>query len=262
MEQFKKIVLEAPDGMHYTTIQGENGELIVRLVLNSSGKFEGKATFSQTDMVEESEDKAKFFTQITEEDREKVKNWLSKQKRKTKKENGFLKSVEEALKRVGTDYWIANLEPSVTDGEIYYAEGNAVGVGFSCDQWKRMAKEYAPERLSRLSNEHELYIWYALRIVNGLWSLDYVANDSSSAGNYWDAPGATHSKEKTGARECGGYKDGQGNSCKIVTCEDGYALVGGDYGVDGHCYPVANVHYNNNPFINQNFSSGVLVLTK
>ena len=247
MEQFRKIVLEVPDGMYYTTTQGENGELIVRLVPNSS---------------EKPRDKAKFFTQITAEDRKKVKNWLTKQKGKTDREKSFLTRVKEAVKAVNYDYWIANLEPSVTDRKIYYAEGNAVGVGFSCNQWNQMAKEYAPERFSRLSNEHELYIWYALRIVNGQWTLDYVANDSSSAGNYRNAPGATHSMEKTGARKCGGFCDGQGNSYKIVTREGGYALVGGRYDFDGICFPVADVSYSNNSDYLQLNGSGVLVLTK
>ena len=247
MEQFRKIVLEAPDGMYYTTTQGENGELIIRLVPNSS---------------EMSCEKAKFFTKITAEDRKKLKNWLAKQKGKSDREKSFLTRVGEAVKVVDHDYWIANLEPSVTDGKIYYAEGNAVGVGFPCNQWNEMAKEYAPERGSRLSNEHELYIWYALRIVNGLWTLDYVANDSSSAGNYRNAPVATHSMEKTGARECGGYRDGQGNSYKIVTREGGYVLVGGVYYLDGSFFPVADVYCNYDPNFIQSFSSGVLVLTK
>ena len=206
--------------------------------------------------------KTKFFTKITAEDREKVNNWISKQKGKNEREKSFLTRVKEAVKVVDYDYWIANIEPSVTNGKIYYAEGNAVGIGFSSNQWKQMAKEYVPERGSRLSNEFELYIWYALRIVNGQWTLDYVANDSSAAGNYWNAPGATHSMEKTGARECGGYRDGQGNSDKIVTCEGGYAQVGGYCYDDGNDYPVAGVRYDDLPYVIIYYGSGVLVLTK
>ena len=246
MEQFE-VVFKPIEGYEHVAIKGENGELIVRLVPNSS---------------QMSCDKAKFFTKITAEDREKVKKWLAKQKGKSDREKSFLTRVKEAVKVVDCDYWIANLEPSVTDGKIYFAEGDAVGVGFSSNQWKQMAKEYAPERGSRLSNEHELYIWYALRTVNGLWTLDYVANDSSSAGNYRNAPGATHFMERTGARMCGGFCDGQGNSYKIVTREGGYALVGGDYGDYGFNYPVAGVDCYYDPIDIQDYSSGVLMLTK
>lgn len=246
MEQFE-VVFKPVEGYEHVVVKGENGELIVRLVPNSSGK---------------SQDKAKFFTKITAEDREKVKNWLAKQKGKSDREKSFLKRLRKAVKAVNYDYWIANLEPSVTDGKIYYAEGNAVGVGFSSNQWMQMAKDYEPERGSRLSNEYELYIWYALRIVNGLWTLDYVANDSSSAGNYWNAPGATHSMEKTGARMCGGFCDGQGNSYKIVTREGGYALVGGGCYGNGDGCPVAVVYCTDDPNVILYRSSGVLVLTK
>lgn len=246
MEQFE-VVFKPIEGYEHVAIKGENGELIVRLVPNFS---------------EMSCDKAKFFTKITAEDREKVRIWLAKQKGETEREKSFLTRVREAVKAINYDYWIANLEPSVTNGKIYYAEGNAVGVGFSCNDWAQMAKEYAPERGSRLSNEYELYIWYALRIVNGLWTLDYVANDSSSAGNYRNAPGATRSKERTGARKCGGFCDGQGNSYKIVTREGGYALVSGYYNLDGDDYPVADVSYCNGPDGIRYDGSGVLVLTK
>lgn len=247
MEQLRKIVLEAPEGMHYTATQGENGELIVRLVPNSS---------------EISCDKAKFFTKITSEDRKKVKDWLAKQKGETGREESFLTRVRDAVKVVDYDYWIANLEPSVKDGKIYYAQDRDVGVGFSGNQWLQMAKKYAPERGSRLSNLDELLIWYALRIVNGLWTLDYVANDSSSAGNYKNAPRSTHSMERTGARICGGFYDGQGNSYKIVIHKDCYALIGGDYLLSGNRETVADFYYHNDPNIIRNYGSGVLVLTK
>lgn len=242
MEQFE-VVFKPIEGYEHVAVKGENGELIVRLVPNSS-------------------EKAKFFTKITAEDREEVKIWLEKQKGENDREKRFLTRVREAVKAVKYDYWIANLEPSVTDGKIYYAEGNAVGVGFSSNQWSQMAKEYAPERGSRLSNEFELFIWYALRIVNRLWTLDYVANDSSIRGNYRNSPEATHSMERSGARKCGGFCDGQGNSYKIVTREGGYALVGGDYDSYGNLFPAADVSYNNGPDGIQNNSAGVLVLTK
>lgn len=246
MEQFE-IVLKTPEGMHYALSPVENGEQILRLVPNSS---------------EKSRDKAKFFTLITSEDREKVKNWLAKQKVKTKREKSFLERVKEAVEAVDYDYWIAHMEPSIYKEKVYYEANQDVGVGFSANQWMKMAKEYAPERGSRLSNLHELFIWYALRIVNGLWTLDYVANDSSSAGNYRNAPGAAGFMEKTGSRMCGGYRDGQGNYYKIVTREGGYALVGSYYDTYGCYYPVSYIRYINIPDDVLKFCSGVLVITK
>ena len=203
-----------------------------------------------------------FFTKITAEDREKVKKWVAKRKGRTTQEKAFLTIVKEAVQNVDYDYWIANLEPSVENGKIYYAENHDVGVKFSCKQWEQMARDYKPKRGSRLSNLHEVFIWYALRIVNKLWSLDYVVNDSSSGGNYWNNPDSTKSMEKTGARDCGGYSDGQGNTCKIVTRKGGYALVGGYYNNNGYGCPVADVFSYNSPNCIQDYGSGVLVLLK
>ena len=132
MEQFEDIVLKAPpEGMHYVMDEGENGEPIVRLV-----------------------PKPEFFTKITAEDREKVKKWAAKRKGRTSKEKSFIAMVKEAVKNVEYEYWIANLEPSVENGKIYYAENHRVGVGWRDIQWKQMAKEYSPERGSRLCNLH------------------------------------------------------------------------------------------------------------
>lgn len=246
MEQFE-VVFKPVVGYEHVVTKGENGELIVRLVPKSSAS---------------SEDKAKYFTKITEKDRKKVKNWLQEQKNAPQWAEKFMNRVQKAVKVINYDYWIANIEPSVKDGKIYYAKGEDVGVGFSSKDWEKMAGKYAPERGSRLAELCELDMWYALRIANGLWTLDYVVYNSSSAGNYWNAPDSTHKMEKTGARKCGGYRDGQGNSYKIVTGEDGIALVGGFYGNYGRSYPVAGVYYSNFPSYIQNIGSGVLVLTK
>lgn len=251
MEQYQKVVLKAPEGMHYITSQGKEGELILELVPN---------VIPMTSVV--ATDKDKYFTKITEQDREKVKKWLKGRIGKTDKEKRFLERANQAIQKVNYDYWIATIEPSVANEKIYYAEGEMVGVGFSCNQWNSMAKDYALDRGSRLANLYELFIWYALRIVNGLWTLNYVSNNSSSGGNYRNAPKATGSMEKTGARECGGYRDGQGNSYKIVIVEDGYELVGVGYNGNGDSYPVADVYYCSYPDLTHYNSSGVLVLTK
>lgn len=264
MEQYNKIVLEAPQGMHYTTSKGENGELIVRLVHNFLETSQEDSTIcSQCEAVEKSENKAIHFTKITAEDREKVKQWLTtKQRNAPKWAKEFLDRVQESLQVIDYDYWIANLEPSVKDGKIYYAKNEDVGVGYTSNEWKEMAKEYATERGSRLAKLSELIMWYALRIANGLWPFKYVAYNSSSVGNYINAPGSSRKMEKTGTRKCGGYEDGQGNSYKIVTAEDEFAFVGGNFSCCGHDYQISFVYYCRDPYFIHCKGSGVLVLTK
>ena len=235
MHQDKKIVLKVTERMNYITNQSNTGEKV---------------------------DKFKCFVKITKQDRKKIKKWLKGRNGNTVREENFLKRVKQAIQKVRYNYWIASIEPSVADGKIYYSEGEDVGVGFSCNQWNLMSKIFAPERGSRQANLHELVIWYALRIVENKWTLDYVANDSSSAGNYRNAPETTRNSEKTGVRECGGYCDGQGNTYKIVTAADNYAFVGGDYLDTGYLYPVADIISDVNPDYIRYYSSGVVVLTK
>lgn len=209
-------------------------------------------------------DKAKYFTKISVDDIEKVRKWLWAELKIAREieieipERDFLNALESAVFWVNYDYWIANLEPSVNEGKIYYAKGEKPGVGFSCKQYKEMAKNYAPERGSRLAFVDELLVWYALRIVNKQWTLRYAAFDSSSGGNYRNAPDKAGCREKTGARKCGGYYDGQGNTRKIAT--EGftciYALLGGSNICDGDDHPVANV--DDNVFLTV-FSATVLV---
>jgi len=207
--------------------------------------------------------KEQHFTKISEQDREKVRKWLETEKdskNHTKREKEFLEILREAIPVIDYEYWVANIEPHVRNGKIFYSAGERIVIGVYGNQWIEMATDYAPERGSRIANLYELFIWYALRIVNGFWTLDYVANDSSTAGNYWNAPRAFKTLERTGVRKCGGYCDGQGNTYKIVTHEDGIAYVGGDYYYKGSNFPVANVDCKVDE--RHRCSVGVVVLTK
>lgn len=213
----------------------------------------------------------KYFTKISAEERKRVSEWVENTKVSTLKEKGFLNIVREALQKINYDFWIATIEPSACAGEIYYSEGKDVAVGFSCYEWVKMAREYARGRGSRLANALELFLWYALRIAEGKWSLNYVAIDSSSAGNFSDAPNSTGSLEKTGERCCGGYCDGQGNTYKIVAYDDTFFLIGSNFYCRGYAYPVTHIHpIDKDDEVNQklapnealSFGTGVVVLTR
>ena len=188
-----------------------------------------------TFQVPETSKEESHFLKITITKRKKIRRWLKAQETKeeqakqTQNEKNFLKKVKEALKNIQNDYWIATMEPTIIDGKIKYIEGKEVAVGYSCNQWKKMAEEYMPERGSRLANLYELFLFYAYRILRGFWTLSYVANDSSSAGNYCNSPNHYNGIERAGAREVGGFRDGVGNTYKIVTHEVRYALCGGDF---------------------------------
>ena len=204
-----------------------------------------------------------YFTKISTSDIKIVKQWMKRVKNgETDNQWAFLYKVREAIQRVNYNFWIATLEPCVEKGKIYYVEAKEVNTFFTARQWERMAEAYAPERGSRLANIHELFIWYALRIADGFWTLEYVCDDSSGAGNYIDSPDFLKRKGLSGEVACGGYKDGQGNTRKLVTVEDGYAIVGGDFQEAGCKFPVAEENYLGLSDIIGDYGTGVVVLTK
>lgn len=205
------------------------------------------------------------FFKVTASKRKEVRDWLMKQKPESErnlKEYIFLKNLANALEEVNYDYEIATMEPAVIDGKIAYIKGKDVALGYDFYQWTYMAEEYLPERGSRLATVYELLIWYAWRIVKGYWTLDYVVNDSSSAGNYYNSSNSAHEMEKIGARKIGGFRDGQGNICKLVTYKRSFAIVGGAYGECGYDYPVSHIDRKNYFMVVCGACCGVVVLTK
>lgn len=249
MEQFE-MVLKHVEGYKYVTVKSENGDLTIRLVPTTN----------------EVNDITKHFVKITMEDIEKVRQWLKIAVSKTRSEQLFLADVSKACQTIEYEYWIATIEPSVNyeKGYIYYNEGEEVAIGIGKEDWSRMAKEFAPARLSRLANLYELFLWYALRIIDGHWTLDYIANNSHTAGNYWRNADSAKGLECSGAREVGGYKDGQGNSRKIVDLPDdfGWVIVGGEFGFGWEIDKVTTYyHVMAQQAISYN-ATGVLVLLK
>lgn len=243
---FKGLTVTPPKGKRLILAENEYGKAEIQIVPKKKKKD--------------------IFFRITASKRAKVRDWLMKQKpeaERTKRENEFLKILSDALEEVNYDYEIATMEPTVVDGKIAYIKGKDVAVGYSIKDWIKMAEEYLPERGSRLATLYELFIWYAWRIVKGYWTLHYVAKDSSSAGNFANSPTATHNLESAGAIKCGGFRDGQGNSYKLVIHKKGFATVGGSCYDGGGFFPVGDVFYYD--FFLDNFRSngcGVLVLTK
>ncbi|MBR5227340.1 MAG: hypothetical protein IKV94_01715 [Clostridia bacterium] len=206
-------------------------------------------------------DQVAYFTEITKHDRCRVMEWLKGQNGETAREKRFLEFVSQAVTEINYDYMIATIEPSVVNGRIFYSAGKDVGIGFSDNEWETMAANFCPNMGSRLAEMKELCIWYALRIVDGGWTLDYITMDSSIAGNYRNSPNSTKDLEKTGVVKAGNYNDGQGNTYKIVKTKYGFAHVGGAFYHYGFDFPVAFAQSDGNPSAVQEYGSGVVVLT-
>lgn len=196
-------------------------------------------------------------------EQEIVRMWVYRKKGRTKRQRDFLSDVRIATAMVTDEYYIANLEPSIdSDGRIYYKKGHKVCHNLCGCEWKKKAMEFAPEWKSDLATKQQLLLWYAYRIAMGFWTLSYVCDNSSSAGNYSNSPDNAGCFEVSGAREVGGARDGVGNTIKIVDCGDfGYGVFGGFFACEGKRRPVADFL-----LVSWNFfgcdTSGVIALNK
>ena len=210
-----------------------------------------------------------YFFFMGKPEREAVAEWFNEVNPKVDKEKEnqreFLDRVEKALKIIDYDYCISTLEPSFDEnGNIFYEEGKPVGRGIKLEEWKERANKFYNDKKwhSELAQLEEGDLFKAYRIAMGLWSLEYVCDDSSSAGNYWNAPNSSRDFEVSGARKVGGFKDGIGNTYEIYQTESGFALVGGYYSYGGDFYPVADVYYRDGPSDIDYYGSGVVVLKR
>lgn len=204
----------------------------------------------------------KYFFSMGENERKMIKKWLATQVPNSEEQVKFLERVKTALWEVNYNYSIAMLEPTKDEGgKISYEEGMPVYTHLTLPEWEEKAKEYWPEKDSKLANLFELDLWYAYRVVTGHWTLEYICDNSSDWGNYWNSPSATHEKEEAGIIKVGGFADGVSNTRKIVKAPDGgFCICGGCYKQLGTLNPVAKVEYQPAPSGLDFFSSGVVVL--
>ena len=188
-----------------------------------------------------------YFFQIGDAEREKVAIWLNNVPSSTEKQKRFLDRVEFALTRTRVPFVfkIATLEPSLSeDGKIFYEEGQRVGRGISYAEWDKAASAFYSdsEWYSALALPEEGDLFIAYRVAMGMWSFEYVCDDSSNAGNFWDSPTSSRNFELSGARIVGGFKDGTGNTLKIFKDDSTFITVGGEYIDSGVTHPISSIH--------------------
>ena len=150
---------------------------------------------------------------------------------------GLTKVIQKGIK----DFYRPKYDPSFNgDGTgVIFKAGNKPAVGKSYNWWKKVAKEFMPERNSRLGTKSE-YVAFLGVLIKKLvedekWSVakawDAVCNNSKELGHYWNSEDAKYDFEDTGMREICGFFD-LANTCKnLAEDEDdwtgGFCLAGG-----------------------------------
>lgn len=174
---------------------------------------------------------------------------------KTKNEKEFKELVEDAIKSGLKDFYRPKYDPSFSeDGtSICYVPGKKPAVGKSYNWWAKVAKEFNPERKSRLGTKTEYVVFLAVLIkelvtsgkpIERAWNA--VCNDSKELGHYMTSKDAKNGFEPTGSREVYGWYD-LANTYKILR-EDGDN--GGFWVAGGYCknssnyFPLADLYHN------------------
>ena len=190
---------------------------------------------------------------------------------KTETEKKFKDMIETAIKSGLKDFWRPKYDPSFNKAGtgICYHPGMEVAVGKSYNWWYKTAKNFCPERGSRLGTKQE-YIAFLAVLIKELvnsgksveWAWNAVCNDSKELGNYCNFAYRKHAFEYTGSREICGFLD-LANTYKILAEDEengGLWLAGGDYTNLSYEFPLAGLYHFVDRRFDFNFSCGWLVL--
>lgn len=158
---------------------------------------------------------------------------------KTKQEKNLMEEVKKVITVGMYDFWRPVCDPSLDNkGRICYEPGKMPAVDKSYNWWAKKAKEFFPERGSRLGTKSE-YVAFLATLIKELVATGWkvadawyaVCNDSKKLGHYRNSKDAKNGFESTGSREVCDWCD-LGNVYKIVA-EDKETGV---FWVAGGCY--------------------------
>jgi len=192
---------------------------------------------------------------------------------KTYQEKAFKKLLTEVIKSDVSDFYRPKYDPSFDrEGNICYRAGEHPAVGESYNWWEKNAKEFCPERKSRLGTKSEYVAFLGVllkklvasgRSIADAWNA--VCNDSRELGHYWNSEGALHTLAPTGSREIYGFYD-LANTYKMLAGDekagDDLYCAGGDYLASGGSFPLADFYHLNYRNTVYNYSVGWIVLEK
>lgn len=206
-----------------------------------------------------------FFTMGAKQ-RKFVGEWCRDTKPVTERQKEFFELASRAYINCQYLYRLPIIEPS-NDGN----DNICYGIGLEPWTFKNFhncvnaSEKFAPAYASKLANTYELAMWYAYRIANGDCTIEFICDDSSSAGNYENSPNGIGKLAKTGSMAVAGAIDGIGNTYKITEAVDvdyGFDVSGGIYICDGKKRPVANIstHVLNEGYFMGYYDGGVPVV--
>lgn len=189
---------------------------------------------------------------------------------KMKKQREFKEKLIKVINYGLYDFRAQRMDPCLDEnGNICFKSGMMPAVRKSMIWWAKQAKEFLPEKESRLGSEEERIAFLALLMkelieewgysISDAW--EAVCDQSSGIGHYWDSKDAKHDFEPTGSRQVGRWYD-LGNTYKIVKNNtNGFFLAGGNYKRVSDFYPLISMQHDNSPNDTKYVSVGWTVLS-
>lgn len=212
----------------------------------------------------------KYFP-IVRASRLTLSDGLLQYKPETENQKDFKEMLISAIKSGLKDFRAPIMDPSFDEDEyIIYKQNEEPAVGKSAIEWKELAREFLPEKNSRLGSSNERIAFLAFQIrylvkkkrytMKDAWKA--VCDQSKDLGNYWDSQdGARSGFEHTGLRNIGEWCD-LGNTYKITIDEESgdFMQTGGDYTSCGDEDPLSAVYLVGNPSEKLDSSTGWIVM--
>ena len=161
----------------------------------------------------------------------------------------FKRRLIRAIRSGLSDFRAQRMDPSFDEsGQICYKSGMKPAVGRTVKWWKKKAKEFMPEKESRIGTTNERIAFLALFLKYLIEENGYTVSDawraicdqSKDLGHYWDSERPKYDFELTGSRKVGEWYDFC-NTYKITVEENGtFSLFGGYFKNHGDFYPLAD----------------------
>jgi len=200
--------------------------------------------------IQETDDFADKFILIEAESLRKDDEFL-KYKTCSNREEEAKELILEAIEKGVKNFYRPWCDPSFVEGseKICFHPGKKPAVGKKHKWWIEAARNYAPERNSRLGTrlEYGAFLGVLIKrlVESGMplkWAWNAVCNKSYELGNYFCYLGKPN-LELTGSQKVLEFYD-LANTCKLLLDEnEGFWLASGTYSLFGHAYPISHMGY-------------------
>ena len=205
-------------------------------------------------------DKEKMISEVfvlVEASKLSLRDEFMKYKPRTEREAKFKKQLTEAIQKGVKDFWRPKYDPSLNEDGIgiCFVRGKRPALSEDYQWWDRAAKNFCPERHSRLGTKSEYVAFLGVlikKLVESRWEVEEawkaVCDDSRELGHYWNSKNAKNAPEDTGSKETCGFFD-LANTYKNLAVDEeagGFWLAGG-YCIDNSFIcPLADLEHSYN----------------